>query len=352
MPGRRHAVVAYLRGAAGLSSTSSSDPDFHSSGDHFFTVRGALVRLIGLGSAGLAVCTLLYFVAPYNRFAETTTHFVTWYASFGAIGFAVSLALRERKTAVLCLAFTLFYLTLIVPWYWPGRNLAAINEPNVRVLTANLLSINEEAELLLDLVESSDPDVIVLQELSPMWIRALAPLRETHKFHVERGRSDHFGIGTYSRIPLENAEVFNLADARYPAIRADIQVNGRLVSVLNMHTVPPLTADLFTIRNEQLEAAAMFADAADDLTIVAGDLNITMWSPYYRKLETDSELRNVRRGFGIIPTWPANLPLFKIALDHVLVSQDIFVIDLERGTDIGSDHLPLIADLFVPARDS
>lgn len=309
-------------------------------------------RVVGLGSAGLTACTLLYFVAPYNRFAETTTHFVTWYALFGALGVAVSLALRERKTAMLCLAFTLFYLMLIAPWYWPGSNQPAEDGSNLRVLTANLLSINEEAELLLDLVESSDPDVIVLQELSPMWIRALAPLRDTYPHHVERGRSDHFGIGIYSRIALENAEVFNLADAQYPAIRADFRANGRLVSILNMHTVPPLTSEMFALRNRQLEAAATFAEGVDDLAIVAGDLNITMWSPYYRKLETDSTLRNVRRGFGILPTWPTNMPLFKIALDHVLVSQDMFVVDVERGAEIGSDHLPLIADLFVPARES
>jgi len=350
MPSRRHAMVAHPRGAAGVSSSSSSDPFVDDFWSRYF--RGSLIRLVRLCAAGLAACTLFYFLAPYSRLAETTTHFVTWYAAFGSVGIVLGLALRQWKSALLCVTFTLFYFVLIVPWFFPKPILPANNEPSLRIMTANLLSINGRMDLLPELVKETDPDILFVQELSPLWARSLDPLKKAYPYHVERTRSDHFGIGLYSTLPLSNVEVFNLADARYPAIRADIEFNGRLLSLLNMHTAPPLMSHMFTQRNYQLNAAATFAEGVDDLAIIAGDLNITMWSPYYRKLESESELRNVRRGVGILPTWPANMPFFQIALDHILVSPEILTVDVKRGPDIGSDHLPLVVDLFVPGPDT
>ncbi|NET13198.1 MAG: endonuclease/exonuclease/phosphatase family protein, partial [Okeania sp. SIO1H6] len=95
--------------------------------------------------------------------------------------------------------------------------------------------------------------------------------------------------------------------------------------------------------------------------ILAGDLNITMWSPDYHKLEQETGLRNSRLGFGIIPTWPARFNnsvllyilsrFFQIPIDHCLISSEIKVVNVNTransGLNLGSDHLPLITDLFI-----
>jgi endonuclease/exonuclease/phosphatase (EEP) superfamily protein YafD len=64
-------------------------------------------------------------------------------------------------------------------------------------------------------------------------------------------------------------------------------------------------------------------------------------------------------GLGIHPTWPTPgtyrrlpkllTPLLAIPIDHCLVSHDITVSNLYVGPNIGSDHLPLVADLHIPA---
>jgi endonuclease/exonuclease/phosphatase (EEP) superfamily protein YafD len=180
-----------------------------------------------------------------------------------------------------------------------------------------------------------------------MWARAMAPVKAAYPHFVERTRSDHFGIALFSKLPLENAEVFYPAGDRFPAIRADVWVNDRLVTLLNLHPAPPLLRNLFNVRNRQLADAAAIARDQDDLVIAAGDLNVTMWSPYYRRFESESGLRNTRRGMGIRPTWPANMPLAQLPLDHVLVSPDILTVDFAVGPDVGSDHLPVMVDLWV-----
>jgi endonuclease/exonuclease/phosphatase (EEP) superfamily protein YafD len=72
-----------------------------------------------------------------------------------------------------------------------------------------------------------------------------------------------------------------------------------------------------------------------------------MWSPYYRKLVRDSGLRNARKGFGIIPTWPCGIPMMSIPLDHCLTSPSLQVNAIKRGKQVGSDHFPIIVDLAV-----
>lgn len=341
-------MVAHSRDETPVSSTSSSDPGV----DRLWVrlIGDGVARLISLGTAGLAVCTVLYFLAPYNRVAETTTHFVPFYAMCGVAGMIAALLLRRRTLAILCGLFAVFYVALIAPWYLQRPMQPVGSAPNLRIVTVNVLSINKDADRLQRFVAETNPDVIFVQEYSPMWARAFESLRMAYPHFVERTRSDHFGIALFSKLPLENAEVFNPAGEQYPAIRADVRVNDRLVTLLNLHPTPPVLRDLFAVRNRQLADAAAIARDQDDLVIAAGDLNVTMWSPYYRRFESESELRNTRRGFGIRLTWPANMPLLQLPLDHVLVSPDILTVDFAVGPDIGSDHLPVVVELWVSTR--
>jgi endonuclease/exonuclease/phosphatase (EEP) superfamily protein YafD len=82
--------------------------------------------------------------------------------------------------------------------------------------------------------------------------------------------------------------------------------------------------------------------------VLIGDLNTTMWSPYFSELVKGSGLRDARLGFGLKPTWPMPLPaLFQIPIDHCLVSDDIEVLGVRTGGATGSDHRPMMFDVRV-----
>ena len=82
-----------------------------------------------------------------------------------------------------------------------------------------------------------------------------------------------------------------------------------------------------------------------------------MWSPSYKDFVKKTGLRNARQGFGILPTWPTEAKfspikpplswLILIPIDHFLISPEIKVLDIRTGANVGSDHLPLIADLVL-----
>ncbi len=55
-----------------------------------------------------------------------------------------------------------------------------------------------------------------------------------------------------------------------------------------------------------------------------------------------------RAGFGLQASFPVDLPILRIPIDHVLVRCTIGIRDRRIARDVGSDHLPVIVDLVVP----
>jgi endonuclease/exonuclease/phosphatase family metal-dependent hydrolase len=81
--------------------------------------------------------------------------------------------------------------------------------------------------------------------------------------------------------------------------------------------------------------------------MLIGDLNMTSDSPVFQNFLRETGLRDTRAGFGIQATWPTNVPVLWIAIDHCLVSDKVLVHDRRVGPGVGSDHLPLTVDVSV-----
>ncbi len=86
--------------------------------------------------------------------------------------------------------------------------------------------------------------------------------------------------------------------------------------------------------------------------IVAGDFNLTPWSPRFPAVLSASGLKLADTGSIWPHTWPApsgwfygGLVVRGFPIDHILVSRHFALLAARRGPDIGSDHLPVIVDL-------
>jgi endonuclease/exonuclease/phosphatase family metal-dependent hydrolase len=86
--------------------------------------------------------------------------------------------------------------------------------------------------------------------------------------------------------------------------------------------------------------------------VVLGDLNVTQFSPRWDELLEDGKLSDTRRGRGLMGSWRVQIPklgwkppLPRRPLDHVLLGDDLVVVDRRLGPDLGSDHLPVVADV-------
>jgi endonuclease/exonuclease/phosphatase (EEP) superfamily protein YafD len=306
------------------------------------------VTLTGLLQAA-AIVTVLFSLATsfdfVHRNIELYSHFRPQYFAVSLLLLAVFTVLRNPVYAVLLLVTTAFNASYVLPWYFGG---AAVESDNtIRLLHVNVFSRNDQYDRLFDLVDAERPDIIFLQEVSREWRDATLTLHEDYPYNYVEARDGNFGIAMFSRMPLDSVEHVASPPLDYPTIVATMTVNGATLTLINTHPTVPVSRLLYEARNEQLRSIAALANQAAGAVILTGDLNASVWGRAYRKLEATTGLRNTRRGFGILPTWPTFLPFAMIPIDHALVSDGIGVVATRTGAHIGSDHLPLIVEFAV-----
>ena len=190
---------------------------------------------------------------------------------------------------------------------------------------------------------------MVLQEVTRRWMWAMEGLAAEYPHQLTGPREDNVAIAIFSRLPLARRDLHELGVAGLPTLTATVLVDEQPVALLVTHPKPPVERRQFLLRNDQLQEVGALARALPRPLVVVGDLNTTMWSPWYRDFCGPNELTNARDGFGILPSWPVPYPaVARLPIDHCLVSPGITVTGCRLGPAIGSDHLPLIVDLVVP----
>lgn len=224
---------------------------------------------------------------------------------------------------------------------------SSLAKQKLRVLSLNVLTSNQAKDRVIDYINSEQPDIIIVSEIDEKWRAALdGAFSKSHRYTKIHTSWDNFGIGVYSNVPFEpGSRIMYHGD--YQIAYLDLYFNQKQkFRVVGMHPVPPSNASYWLARNQQMADTTKLIAAQPDIpTIVCGDLNCSPWSPFYRDMLKDANLRNATEGFGIWPTWTAFSILLGLPIDHVLVSSKVQVLDHRVGQNVGSDHRGITVDL-------
>jgi len=291
--------------------------------------------------------TFGHFGALDWRF-ELATHFQLQYL-FGAVAFGIFFAATKQwrwlGAASLC---ALISGASVIPWYVPAPQTAS--GQRIRLLFSNIFADNKQFIAFLDLVRAENPDLIFMQEVRSPWEKIIEKIRADYPHGLMKGFDGVGGkIVALSRLPLSKAEDAGIGDYNGPSLQLSLEHGGQTIHILTAHSLPPTDKLNLQRRDEHFDIIADRMNSLPNPKIVIGDLNVTMWSPGYKRLIERTGLINSRKGFGVAPTWPTFLPMAGIPIDHCLVSKDIRVVNTRTGPHIGSDHLPLIVDLEISA---
>ena len=304
------------------------------------------VTLRGLLQAA-AVVTVVFSLGtllPVDHFAiQLFTHFRLQYTIIAFLLCIAFVVMREGWYAVVLLVAAAMNASFVIPWYADAATDSGALTLNV--LNANVHASNGHHEKLLDLIAAEQPDLIVLQEVTPRWAKSLQHLVADYPHRLVEPREGAFGSALLSQFPLTSTVSVDSGPDSPPVLVATVNVTGAEITVISAHPVTPLPQRNYEARNAQLEGIAKLLQKTQNPRILIGDLNASMWDLHYKSLENRTWLRNVRKGFGVVPTWPTFLPFAMIPIDHVLVSEDVGVVDVRTGPRIGSDHLPLVVTL-------
>lgn len=283
-----------------------------------------------------------------HLYLDQFSHFQLQYVACSLILLTVLVGLRSFKWAALASSLLIWTSWLVIPWYLP-RHAPPQSDTNLRLMLVNVLQSNTHYEDVVSQIEQVDPDVVVLQEINQIWLDNLQPLSDGRPFSIHVPGGVLRGMAIFSRFPLDDLRSEEFGDRMTPSVIATLTVNETSVSLLATHPWPPSCEFDYRARNKQLEQVGQFMANQPDPRILIGDLNLSMWSPHYEKLISTAGLKNVRRGFGVLPSFPMDsLRLIRVPIDHCLVSRDIAVADCRLGEVMGSDHASLIVDLVIP----
>ncbi len=304
----------------------------------------ATFALFALSVAGL-------FHRP--RYFELASHFRLQYLWAAALC-GVCLTWRRVWTwALLAGAIVIFNGLFIAPLYRHPR-LPASAGVSLKVMLSNVMGGNRNYAAVLREVRAENPDILVIEECTPLWWQNLEILKADYPHSEAVLQYGGGGIALFSRFPLENVQVHRVGGSVHTIITARVNLNGTRLEILAMHPLTPVTDDKFSERNRQLAWAADYMRGLTGPRILIGDLNTTLFSPYFQDLVRDSGLHNARQGQGLLPSWPARYdvvpaipPFLRIPIDHCLVSDEISVARIRLGPRVGSDHLPLLVDLVI-----
>ncbi|HET7204684.1 MAG TPA: endonuclease/exonuclease/phosphatase family protein [Steroidobacteraceae bacterium] len=308
--------------------------------------RATLRRLAGVALPGLLAATLAAALAPLGWPFELFAHFRWQLGAATLLLLPVVLPLRRRwMTAAAALAIVLQLAPLAWPRLDEPRFARGCTGPEFRIASVNLWLRNDDPARVLAWLEHNPVDVVVLQEVTPAWRQALAATTSSYPHRTLQPRSDPYGIGVLSRWPISQVESVDFANDGLPSLVATLEVAGRRVQVIALHTHWPVLKHLQLARDQGLRLAAERARDATMPTVLAGDLNLTPYAPAFSRLEHDSRLRDAFVGRLWRPTWQAGFWPLALPIDHVLLPEGVCVVDARIGPAIGSDHRPVAVTL-------
>ena len=301
--------------------------------------------ILGVIAAGTAVLSLAGFLGRWWWIFDLASHFRVQYFLLLLLLALVFGSGRQPWAALGAAIFSLLNLILVAALYFPTIKETPQGQASYRLLFANVLQANSNYAKVQQLIRSSDPDFIVLAETNRSWLQALENLQENYPYKQSAVREDNYGMAVFSRFPFEQAETRSFGEAGVPSIVVRLNLNNRWVTLIGAHPPPPKGPNRSRFRNEQLMDLADFAAAqTQDHVLLCGDLNLTPWSPYFKQIIQRGGLNDSLAGFGLQPTWPVDRPLFRVPIDHCLVSPDVYIQSRTLGPAVGSDHFPLIVD--------
>lgn len=260
---------------------------------------------------------------------------------------------RTEKATLSIISFWFIWVLINIPLMLPIALLYMLPSPRppgetVKILYANVFTKNRNYQSFAQLVDSFDPDLVLVAEVDQEWVDALSTkiAQGEYPYRDERARADNFGIAIYSKCPLHKAGEFDVFIRPFVAVKR-VECDGRLPFLFQgVHLIPPFGSFSLSTDLKVIEALNTNAKLTGVPRLVVGDLNSTEHGLLYRSIAHG--LGDLRQGHGWSGTWNAKSPFIRLALDHALGSPILYATSFQVGSDIGSDHFPLMIEIGIP----
>jgi vancomycin resistance protein VanJ len=329
--------------------------------------HGGLTTLVTaadvLYALGLILLAALNAAGPEETwFGSANLYLPQWLWMLPAIPLVPLTLLVAWRRVWLPLLCLLWVVGPVMGYCWHGSS-PPPNVPGIhlRIMTYNIKggSRGDTAAILRDL-ETFHPDVLQTQDSASVLNGPLGKALANWKVSI----SGQYIIA--SRLTPTNAEARSISfpGSNHHCLRATLTVQNRPITLINVHLLSPRDG-LISVRHrnvdgieantdQRLYEAKMLVTAVRNEKgplILTGDLNAPVQALVCRYL-FDAGLRDAfaeaGRGYGYTYGQTTKVRQPYVRIDHIMVNSPWQVLDCWTGNTTGSDHIPVIADLFLP----
>lgn len=298
------------------------------------------------------ILTSASLVGAWHWLLDLASHYHLQYTIGLGIGLLLLLLRRAVRWSLVIPVLALgVNLWLIAPFFVPATaTVVATTQQHtpLRVMALNISTSNAGYHKVVALIRERQPDFVFMSEVREDLLAVLrAELTGSYPYlHAEPSRMT-LGVAFLSRHPFLTVETVFPSGRGRRYLHAQLEWQGQPITLVGIHPLPPMSGEWAASRDREIALMGELANAAREPFLLLGDLNASPWSQPMRRLMATTDLRYALQGYGVWPTWHLAGPLLGAPLDYVLVSPHWTVIDYVEGGDIGSDHLPIQADLVL-----
>jgi endonuclease/exonuclease/phosphatase (EEP) superfamily protein YafD len=288
----------------------------------------------------LGALTLLALLDRFSVYLELLTFFRIQYAALLLVAGVIALAARLPRVALAALALAAVNVAVVAPTWFPPRG--AESEPGSGSLTLLMLNLEDGNPRHADvarLISETNPDVVGLLELTPVWAGGLAPALAPFPHRRVSPEQGAYGIGLYSKLAVRQATLERFPRDGPVSVVGRFDLDGEPFTLVLTHVHTPFAGD---IHRHQFEALAEARDGFDEHLAICGDLNSVPWSSSFRHLAGAGDLTDSHRGHWLEGSWPTWGMLIRVPIDNCLISPGVTVLERTYAEDVGSDHFPLL----------
>jgi endonuclease/exonuclease/phosphatase (EEP) superfamily protein YafD len=307
-----------------------------------------------IGTGGLVASVLLSLFASFFWIGDVLSHFVFQYIIISAI-LAIGLLYKKKNgwalVAVCIFAFEAMKLT---PYIQSAKKDSDVKYDEVRVLQYNVNRSNKNISEMTRwiIAQTENVDIVVLSEVNDAWEDSLRRIKWAYPYHISHDMRGGRKMAIFSRMYIDEFEIRQLGETDAPAIVLRGETAGYEIpfTLYGIHPPPPVMPSYVQKRNDILRlAAADIANEKETHKLMIADFNTTRFSPIFKKLTKISGLHDSNEGLGLDAfntTWPSVIrSSFGVAIDNIILSDNIQVTNKWVGPAMGSDHYPVITTL-------
>jgi endonuclease/exonuclease/phosphatase (EEP) superfamily protein YafD len=250
------------------------------------------------------------------------------------------------QLAQLCLMAYHVYILMRYTKFWRKQKFKDTDNSSkqVRIISCNVLQFNKEYQRFIDLISKEQPDIFLTMESNNDWEKAMRVLEKDYPHREKITLENTYGMHFYTRLKVVKAQIHFFVADDLPSIEAELETeDGHRFVFFGVHPPPPSPTEEANSKERDGDLLSIAKKVRDYQlpVLVTGDFNNVAWAKSSILFKKTSGLIDARIGRGILATFHANYWFFRVPLDLVFHSPDIFIDELLIYPAIGSDHFPM-----------